>query len=1357
MTLVQEEVPVLEELPEVKKIKLKGATIKVKPDMDLDDIEEALNEALVDEGEETPDQWYYETSLVIKKYWVQIEGDTLKLTGINTNFKSLKDYIEDGHKSVKIGINRKIKETLGNVISTSVEKSVSVDFVDSAKITKEGLSSHGREVAGKEIPKSVKFGSDISFAILPEDGYVPTVKYAVGDEDEGESKELEADEISKGEYSYTIDGDEVEDDIRITVSYSKTVARKVDIQTEGGTVSVNGREQKNSETVAVTKKNCEIKIQPQPGYAIESIQAGDDEIALNNQDFEKYAYIYKVDEDSVTADAEPLKLKVTVKKVELAAKAGTRQVQWLKGFSQPDDKLEDALKDAIIDVKKTYPDLEETDGEIKVEYLARDLGSLGKNYKELDYEPEGISGLGVHKFGENSKVDEEGNPIENVRISLVDSSRYPDAAVEADVVLKDIRELAKFTVNASSIRYTTDADQLKQELYDRIVWENGEKPEIGQFTMQIKTEILGIESYKELEKASVSDLSVGTKTFKVIFNGNETFRENEAIADIEIIKAKASVSVKNKTITYGEEIPSDLVTVVPSDAGVLKIYAGVNSDLAASVCVQLPPYLVNLPVVGDINISESLEKLLGESVSLNDLLEKLNSTEGQALLKILQAAGVDTDTFVNAFQTISQYLPDSVKSFKVTFGAPEKAGGYTVVAAVVDPNYEASVGVGSLIILPKTENVELRWNQEISVLANKDLPLNEDGTFNEEKTAELFGAKLYDKESNTVLDSSKVRYLYVGMDGEKEFYRGSTPSSRAGVYTQTAYVLNGDNMNWPIVRTYVVGRASAMIQFKDAQMENAPIEDAEYGNSDTKFAVKRSVYNGAPQTMEAGLYLAAAPQTEIEGAELAYRYYDVKKEAYVDAPVNAGIYRVTASFCGNGSYSDTAAQTGYLIIEKAQPVLNVEAQQSFTYNGEAHAVVITSIEQQDPETEPSISYKLGEEEVEAPIHAGVYTAAIMLPETANYQAASVEAVVTIVPAKANVEIHPVVVTFDGQAHKADYSIQGVADEAPDHVVSYSVDGETYTEEEPIAAGSYAVQIHVTDSDYEDDVICLEGAVLIKEEEVIPEIAEARLYIRYLCDDQTVGYQLVKAEGESGSIHVFNKENVTLEIPAGYKAEAELEEVTVRYGEEAEITVRVKRSSDQGGDNKPENPGDNGNNSDSGNSGNNGGNGSSSSSSSRGSRASRGVWRQDERGIWYSRSNGSYPKNEWCLIGGKWFHFDAEGYLTLGWFLSADGNWYYCNPNGTQIGEMFTGWLQDSADGYWYYLDPVTGAMATGWKEIDGKWYYFNEAAAGESGWAQDPLTTQWVYIQKGIMPKGALYTNMQTPDGYFVDVNGVRQ
>ena len=106
--------------------------------------------------------------------------------------------------------------------------------------------------------------------------------------------------------------------------------------------------------------------------------------------------------------------------------------------------------------------------------------------------------------------------------------------------------------------------------------------------------------------------------------------------------------------------------------------------------------MVNIPVVGNVDLAEYLEKLLGESASIDDLLEKLNSTEGQAVLSILKAIGVDTDTFMKAFQTISDYLPESVTSFKVTFGAPQKAGGYTVIAAVVDPSYQAAVGIGYL-------------------------------------------------------------------------------------------------------------------------------------------------------------------------------------------------------------------------------------------------------------------------------------------------------------------------------------------------------------------------------------------------------------------------------------------------------------------------------------------------------------------------------------------------------------------------------------------------------------------------------------------------------------------------------------
>ena len=39
------------------------------------------------------------------------------------------------------------------------------------------------------------------------------------------------------------------------------------------------------------------------------------------------------------------------------------------------------------------------------------------------------------------------------------------------------------------------------------------------------------------------------------------------------------------------------------------------------------------------------------------------------------------------------------------------------------------------------------------------------------------------------------------------------------------------------------------------------------------------------------------------------------------------------------------------------------------------------------------------------------------------------------------------------------------------------------------------------------------------------------------------------------------------------------------------------------------------------------------------------------------------------------------------------------------GKMLTGWLNDS-NGNTYYMDKTDGNMSRGWKQIDGKWYYF---------------------------------------------------
>lgn len=1453
------------ELPDIR---LKGATVKVKSDSAFD-LEDALADALLDEDEERPDQWFYYYERSDKsKNWIDINGETLKRLGKDVQYGSLEDYISKGtNPSIKICIGRKLSTSFGTSKTEVVGSSVSVKFINAATVTINGLTDHG---SSNSIDSFVKYGTDFYFSITPDAGYVPTVKYSAQDENGNEIIEeetLEADispDENNSSYHYTINGENIIDDIQdiqIEVSYEKTLTRTVEITTNGGNVSVNDKAESDQASVEIAPESRSIKLKPQDGYAIESIKADETEITLKDSDFQNYAYTYIADKDEITEDAEPLQLTVTVKKVELVGKEGTPEVQWIKGTTELDDDFKNLLKNAIVDTENSYPDLDEMDNKyIKVKYLARE-GLFGNNtYADLDYIPSGLAGTGAHKFGENT----DGNSTETIRISLTGNSRYQDASVEKKVVLKDIREnasfalqdeteiaytddldafkqavyakivwksagakpeidkfkievkgplkyhpldkakllgllnvdctpelkitfagnetyqegeitasvkivdprpIGEFTIMTTPITYTSDVEKLKQELYDRITWTNGVKPSINQFTMQVKTGEIktdglpNVEFYVNLDKAPSTNLSVGTRTFKVKFAGNEEFRGNEVVADLEIVKAKASISVKNKKIIYGDQIPEDLVEVVPSDAGVLKIYAGVNSDLAAAICIQFPSYMVNIPVVGNVDLAEYLEKLLGESASIDDLLEKLNSTEGQAVLSILKAIGVDTDTFMKAFQTISDYLPESVTSFKVTFGAPQKAGGYTVIAAVVDPNYEAAVGIGSLIILPKTENIELRWTQDFSVLSYKDIPLNDDGSLDEEQAMKLFGAVLMDKETETVLDSSKVRYLFVGKDGDKEFYRSNKPSAKPGVYTETAYVLNGNNMDWPIVRTYVIGRTAALIQFKDGQMETAPKEDKEYGTSEALFATKHVTYNGEAQEFKAGLYLAATPETEIEDADIQYRYYDVVTGTYLEGlPVNAGIYRVTADFKGNGQYTDAADQTGYLIIEKAQPKFVLEEQQNFTYNGEAQKIMVQSVEDQDPETKYSVLYKNDQTDenasLEAPVHAGTYRAILDLPETANYAAAHAEVIMNIIPAKATIEIHPVSFSFDEQTHGGSYLVYGIRDEIPEHEVSYSTDNEIFVADEPMAVGTYAMRIQITDPDYENDVETQEDAVVIKEKEIVPVIAEACLDIQYVCNGQIVGHQLVKVEGNSGDLCLFTDENVVLEIPEGYEKEAGFGSVEVPYGETAQTIVSVKLKETQDDNEKP---GDNGDND---NSGDNDDNGSNSSSSRKTIISESGSWRQDEKGIWFERAASGYPKNCWSFIDGKWFHFNAEGYLTLGWYLSEDGKWYYCAPDGTlgtPIGAMYTGWLKDGADGYWYYLDPNTGEMLTGWREIKGQWYYLNPETLGDSGWMQDSSTKQWNYNVKAVMPKGALYVNTQTPDGYFVDENGVRR
>ena len=122
------------------------------------------------------------------------------------------------------------------------------------------------------------------------------------------------------------------------------------------------------------------------------------------------------------------------------------------------------------------------------------------------------------------------------------------------------------------------------------------------------------------------------------------------------------------------------------------------------------------------------------------------------------------------------------------------------------------------------------------------------------------------------------------------------------------------------------------------------------------------------------------------------------------------------------------------------------------------------------------------------------------------------------------------------------------------------------------------------------------------------------------------------------------------------------------------------------------------------------------------------WHQDNVGWWYSLNDGSYYKNTEAYINEKWYKFDERGYMMTGWQYNVinEGDsqgWYYYDPVS---GEKATGWR--NIDGKWYYLTPFGARF--GEQNIDGKLYYFDPVNCDmKTGWISDPGYdgTDWYY------------------------------
>lgn len=138
------------------------------------------------------------------------------------------------------------------------------------------------------------------------------------------------------------------------------------------------------------------------------------------------------------------------------------------------------------------------------------------------------------------------------------------------------------------------------------------------------------------------------------------------------------------------------------------------------------------------------------------------------------------------------------------------------------------------------------------------------------------------------------------------------------------------------------------------------------------------------------------------------------------------------------------------------------------------------------------------------------------------------------------------------------------------------------------------------------------------------------------------------------------------------------------------------------------------------------------------------WSEDEKGKRYVGKNGYYAASTWVEDDGKYYYFDMSGYMRTD-YVTPDG--YYVGLDGVWDGNPSTQ-SAGSDPGPGGYAEPEAAAY---WEEIDGSWKYKEaDGSYAANTWRQGE-DGSWYYLGEN----GVMLTSQTTPDGYYVDENGV--
>ena len=492
-----------------------------------------------------------------------------------------------------------------------------------------------------------------------------------------------------------------------------------------------------------------------------------------------------------------------------------------------------------------------------------------------------------------------------IKLEYAGSTQYQKAEAMVTLTINDNRKATEIRVEHNPLKIPYNPNLTEANLLEQLgvsVVEDGTDTVIENATVKV---------------TSALPTDLGDHTITLAYEGNKTDYQgstNESVT-VTVVKADANLTVGSTIVKYdpnGGVNASDLITVDPEGVQRVEVVVGFGADdnhgTAATAYVNLPfsiPDFVKngLAALGiDISKPFTVSGLQDVLPKILDLLNDYNDTLGGWLGTIDTTA---LDAVVNMLKAV-QNLP-SIDSVSISLRFNEdivlkNAGGYLVAGIVSDPNYNQSMNVGAVGIVPDTQYVELAFKNSISNgIITPDLV-----------TDEYMAAYVKDLDPEDYVNTQVGNIFFGVQDGA--FYVDNKASSTVGGYVQIAYLLDVDNTisyALPIARAYAVVPATADIVF------DGPTE-VTYGEN---YSITAKVVDNNGSEIP-----GATPTLYFTGIQSDGKLYSAQKQ-----PDNAGYYTVVATYA-NDDYTLVAAGATTLTINPAESSITVN-DQVCTYDG----------------------------------------------------------------------------------------------------------------------------------------------------------------------------------------------------------------------------------------------------------------------------------------------------------------------------------------------------------------------------------------------------------------------------------------